>query len=138
MTNTLSRTYTYSSLTQMHHDLLLDFLDEATKALGSRLCKFVQKTCSAFGTKELQHKYDACTRRQAKQSAHVNCQTGGSTNVHNSVAAPLHVGQNPEAISAKKHTGETSNTTTTTISAEHHVEKNFQCNLKTTCSSIEG
>ena len=110
---------------RMHHDLLLDFLDEATKVPGSRFCKFVQKTCSAFDTKELQHKYDACTHRQAKQSAHVNCQTGGSTNVHNSVAAPLHVGQNPEPISAEKHTGETSNTTTTTISAEHHVEENF-------------
>ena len=110
---------------QMHHDLLLDFLDEATKALGSRLHKFVQKTCSAFDTKELQREYDACTHRQAKQSAHVNCQTGGSANMHNSVAAPLHMGQNPEPISAKQHTGETSNTTTTTISAEHCVEENF-------------
>ena len=109
----------------MHHDLLLDILDKATKVLGSRLCKFVQKTCSAFDTKELQCKYDACTHRQAKQSAHVNCQTGGSANVHDFVAAPLHVGQNPEPISAKQHTGETSNTTTTMIFAEHCAEENF-------------
>ena len=109
----------------MHHDLLLDFLDEATKALGSRLHKFVQKTCSAFDTKELQREYDARTHRQAKQSAYVNRQTGGSTNMHDSVAAPLRVGQNPEPISAEQHTGETSNTTTTMISAEHHAEENF-------------
>ena len=45
--------------------------------------------------------------------------------MHDSVAAPLHVGQNPEPISAKQHTGETLNMTTTMISAEHHVEEIF-------------
>ena len=88
---------------RVHHDLLLDSLDEATKALGLRLRKFVQRTCTAFDTKELHREYNARTRRQTKQAAHVNRQTGASAEQHPA--------------------GETSNTTTTTIFAEHRAEE---------------
>ena len=89
----------------MHHDLLLESLDEGTKALGLRFCKFVQSTCTSFDTKELQHEHIACTHRETRQVPRVNHQTGKS-------AEP-------------QQAGEASNTTTATISAEHCVEENL-------------
>ena len=90
---------------RMHHDLLLESLDEVTKALGSRLRKFVQSTCTAFDTKELQREYIARTRREARQVPRANHQT---------------------AVSAEQQqAGEASNTTTATTSAEHCVEENL-------------
>jgi hypothetical protein len=50
----------------MHTDLTLDILDETTVQLGAQFRAFVDKTCSAFDTRELRCEKDArqCRRRK--------------------------------------------------------------------------
>ena len=43
----------------MHHDLILDELDELTKTLGASLHYFSQNICILYDTKKLQEEYDA-------------------------------------------------------------------------------
>ena len=109
---------------RMHHDLLLDFLDETTRTLGLRLHQFSQKTCTAFETRELQCEYNACVRRGAKQAAHLNRQLETSARVMTMV----HREQNTEPVLHEHHrTQENSDTTTSIPSAEHqHAVENSE------------
>lgn len=108
----------------MHHDLLLDFLDETTRMLGLRLCQFSQKTCTTFETRELQCEYNARVRRGAKQAAHLNCQLETSTRV----MTTAHREQNTEPVRHKHHhTQENSDTATSIPLAEHqHAVENSE------------
>lgn len=110
---------------RMHHDLLLDVLDDETKALGLRLRKFSQRTCAAFDTKELQREYNARVRRQAKQAERANRQPRTSTDAQDSVGNASHVGQTADPVSVEQqHPSETSTTApASVISGEHPHDK---------------
>lgn len=51
---------------RLHTDLTLDILDQNTTLLGKFLREFLQKTSSAFDTKELPREADARKRKKAK------------------------------------------------------------------------
>ena len=93
---------------RMHHDLLLDCLDEATKTLGVRLRKFSQRTCPAFDTKELPREYNTRIRRETKQAAYAS-----------------HAEQTTEPVSAEhRNPGECLNTNNASAPlAENHCTK---------------
>ena len=108
----------------MHHNLLLDFLDETTRMLGLRLHQFSQKTCTAFETRELQCKYNARVCRGAKQAAHSNHQLETSARV----MTMAHREQNTEPVLHEHScTQENSDTATSIPLAEHqHAVENLE------------
>ena len=109
---------------RMHHNLLLDYLDETTRMLGLRLCQFCQKTCTAFETRELQCKYNAHVCRGAKQAAHSNHQLETSARV----MTMAHREQNTEPVLHEHScTQENSDTATSIPLAEHqHAVENLE------------
>ncbi|KAG6915518.1 hypothetical protein DXG01_011049 [Tephrocybe rancida] len=56
---------------RMHTDLTLTSLDEATRALGSGLRRFVSTTCASFSTRELPREAEARARRAANEKKNV-------------------------------------------------------------------
>jgi len=54
---------------RLHTTTTLQYLKEATRALGFILRKFAKKTCSAFNTRELPKEVDARTRRRQKAAS---------------------------------------------------------------------
>lgn len=94
---------------RMHHDLILDELDNLTKILGTRLRDFSQKTCVQFDAKELQREYNARVRREAKQAERASCQSETSTRPTNVSVTLSQIGdpqQGIEAISTEEHGSE--------------------------------
>ena len=63
----------------LHHNLILDKLDQLTKTLGERLHNFNQNTCVHFDTKELWQEYNMRIRREVKQTEHASRHPGTST-----------------------------------------------------------
>ncbi|KAG6912539.1 hypothetical protein DXG01_013935, partial [Tephrocybe rancida] len=63
---------------RMHNDLTLLELDEATKALGIGMRKFVATTCTSFQTRELPREAEARARRTTKAKAQTGSKPGES------------------------------------------------------------
>lgn len=53
---------------RMHTDLTLQVMDAVTISLGHKIRAFIQDTCPAFSTKELQREFDARVRRETRKS----------------------------------------------------------------------
>ena len=62
----------------MHTDETLTLLDTVTKLFGKRLRHFQQKTCSAFGTRELRWEAD-CRHRRGQRNLATNSTPAAST-----------------------------------------------------------
>lgn len=52
----------------MHTEQTLKILEETTILLGAKFRKFAEETCTAFDTRELKRKKDACEHRQQKKA----------------------------------------------------------------------
>ena len=98
----------------MHHNLLLNLLDNETKAFGTRLRKFSQRTYAAFDTKELKREYNVCIHREAKQAEQANHQPGTPINAQRFTNPSPFGGQRVELASVEQpHPSETPTITST-------------------------
>jgi len=73
---------------RMHNDLTLNIMDATTVSLGEKLRKFSQKTCPAFGTKELSQEYNARMRKDAKVACKTRTRKQADTSSNNDQVIP--------------------------------------------------